>query len=109
MSGKSRCSRKLATRARCGQFTGLHFADGLAPPSLTVHFGQSRRFGEDAAQDMVEWAEEHFPQTAGRILDGTFHLCSPSTDRPCGPDLLRSESIATTDSPRGAFAPAYQL
>jgi hypothetical protein len=28
------------------------------------------RFGEDAAQDMVEWAEEHFPQTDGRILDG---------------------------------------
>ncbi|TKA51348.1 hypothetical protein B0A53_05279 [Rhodotorula sp. CCFEE 5036] len=26
-------------------------------------------FGEDAAQDMVEWAEEHFPQTDGRILD----------------------------------------
>ncbi|GAA6060361.1 hypothetical protein JCM10212_004545 [Sporobolomyces blumeae] len=26
-------------------------------------------FGEDSAQDMVEWAEEHFPQTDGRILD----------------------------------------
>ncbi|GAA5875746.1 hypothetical protein JCM8547_007056 [Rhodosporidiobolus lusitaniae] len=26
-------------------------------------------FGEDAAQDMVEWAEEHFPQLDGRILD----------------------------------------
>ncbi|GAA5895398.1 class I SAM-dependent methyltransferase [Sporobolomyces salmoneus] len=26
-------------------------------------------FGEDSAQDMVEWAEEHFPQTEGRILD----------------------------------------
>ncbi|GAA5902059.1 hypothetical protein JCM5296_007566 [Sporobolomyces johnsonii] len=26
-------------------------------------------FGEDSAQDMVEWAEEHFPQTNGRILD----------------------------------------
>ncbi|GAA5927130.1 class I SAM-dependent methyltransferase [Sporobolomyces koalae] len=26
-------------------------------------------FGEDAAQDMVDWAEEHFPDTAGRILD----------------------------------------
>ncbi|GAA5860852.1 hypothetical protein JCM3774_003164 [Rhodotorula dairenensis] len=26
-------------------------------------------FGEDAAQDMVEWAEEHFPKTDGRILD----------------------------------------
>ncbi|GAA5972044.1 hypothetical protein JCM11641_002469 [Rhodosporidiobolus odoratus] len=26
-------------------------------------------FGEDSAQDMVEWAEEHFPQQDGRILD----------------------------------------
>ncbi|GAA6023175.1 hypothetical protein JCM11491_003288 [Sporobolomyces phaffii] len=26
-------------------------------------------FGEDSAQDMVEWAEEHFPQLDGRILD----------------------------------------
>ncbi|GAA5956928.1 hypothetical protein JCM3765_006643 [Sporobolomyces pararoseus] len=26
-------------------------------------------FGEDSAQDMVEWAEEHFPNTEGRILD----------------------------------------
>jgi len=32
---------------------------------------EPRRFGEDSAQDMVEWAEEHFPQTDGRILDGT--------------------------------------
>lgn len=30
----------------------------------------ARRFGEDSAQDMVEWAEEHFPQLDGRILDG---------------------------------------
>ncbi|GAA5999657.1 uncharacterized protein JCM10292_003676 [Rhodotorula paludigena] len=26
-------------------------------------------FGEDSAQDMVEWAEEHFPKLDGRILD----------------------------------------
>ncbi|GAA5825217.1 hypothetical protein JCM3770_001834 [Rhodotorula araucariae] len=26
-------------------------------------------FGEDAAQDMVDWAEQHFPQLDGRILD----------------------------------------
>ncbi|GAA6028702.1 hypothetical protein JCM8097_007354 [Rhodosporidiobolus ruineniae] len=26
-------------------------------------------FGEDSAQDMVEWAEEHFSQKDGRILD----------------------------------------
>ncbi|GAA6011658.1 hypothetical protein JCM10207_004198 [Rhodosporidiobolus poonsookiae] len=26
-------------------------------------------FGEDSAQDMVEWVEEHFPQLDGRILD----------------------------------------
>ncbi|GAA5922989.1 hypothetical protein JCM3775_006212 [Rhodotorula graminis] len=26
-------------------------------------------FGEDSAQDMVEWAEEHFPRLDGRILD----------------------------------------
>ncbi|BGP49289.1 Protein-lysine N-methyltransferase efm4 [Rhodotorula kratochvilovae] len=26
-------------------------------------------FGEDAAQDMVDWAEEHFPRLDGRILD----------------------------------------
>ncbi|BGP33332.1 Protein-lysine N-methyltransferase efm4 [Rhodotorula toruloides] len=26
-------------------------------------------FGEDSAQDMVEWAEEHFTQLDGRILD----------------------------------------
>jgi SAM-dependent methyltransferase len=41
-----------------------------------VAYPSSVRFGEDSAQDMVEWAEEHFPQQDGRILDGSSFFAS---------------------------------
>ena len=65
------------------------------------------RFGEDAAQDMVEWAEEHFPQTGGRILDGTdcpFPLLPLCSRHPFAPvsiskkDDFRMKTILTFDS-----------
>lgn len=53
------------TRRRC-----LRFADRAGVVS--------DRFGEDSAQDMVEWAEEHFPRLDGRIIDGSSRFVSPS-------------------------------
>jgi len=54
------------------------------------------RFGEDSAQDMVEWAEEHFPQTDGRILDGTGNHCYIFSTR--SRSLTRSHSSPLTSS-----------
>ncbi|CEQ41232.1 SPOSA6832_02923, partial [Sporobolomyces salmonicolor] len=50
------------------------------------------RFGEDSAQDMVDWAEEHFPKTDGRILDGAS-FCSSTNDK----DVQLIPSLALFD------------
>lgn len=79
------------------------FRKGLKIRNIDCILFRSRhRFGEDAAQDMVEWAEEHFPQSDGRILDGSFQSPlnnSPSSrtthDQTALADLIASLSLST--------------
>ncbi|GEM08796.1 methyltransferase like 10 [Rhodotorula toruloides] len=59
---------KLGTRDHWNEASRLlHRRTGLAQ-TLTGTMAHCR-FGEDSAQDMVDWAEEHFPLHDGRILD----------------------------------------
>lgn len=39
----------------------------------------SLRFGEDSAEKMVDWAEEHLPSKDCSILDRRLHPVSPSS------------------------------
>lgn len=53
---------------------------------------------------MVEWAEEHFPQTDGRILDGTFCFTIAPSKRAHASYWRRSERFGPSNIPRCACA-----